>query len=98
MRSQGILRTYIIICRTLLIAGLAVAEMILLFYSVLFVPWESMKSRPQPGVLPAMDGSMYIESNHLSFISYNDCNYHQAVIWGAGDCDKQVGQLVLSRK
>lgn len=22
-----------------------------------------------------------IESNHLSFISYNDCNYHQAVIW-----------------
>lgn len=37
-----------------------------------FVPWESVKSRPQPGVLPAMDGSMYIESNHLSFISYND--------------------------
>ena len=29
-----------------------------------------------------MDGSMYIESNHLSFISYNDCNYHQAVISG----------------
>lgn len=28
-----------------------------------------------------MDGSMYIESNHLSFISYNDCNSCKAVLW-----------------
>ena len=27
-----------------------------------------LKNRPYPGLLPAMDGSMYIENNNLSFL------------------------------
>ena len=45
-----------------------------------------MKNRPQPGMHPAMDGSMYIESNHLSFISYNDCNFCKAMLWRTTSC------------
>lgn len=51
-----------------------------LFYFALFVlsvPGVQEENRPYPGLLPAMDGFKYIENNNLSFISYNDCNYHK---------------------
>ena len=43
---------------------------------------------------PAMDGSMYIESNHLSFISYNDCNFCKAMLWRTTGCGDGAVQPV----
>lgn len=37
-----------------------------------------------------------IKNNHLSFISYNDCNYHQAALWGTPYCGK-CGGIVCSK-
>ena len=32
---------------------------------IVSVPWVSLENRPYPGLLPAMDGSVYIENNKV---------------------------------
>ena len=63
-----------------------------LFYFVLFVlsvPGVQRKTvHDRSCSRPWAASYINIKNNHLSFISYNDCNYHQAVIWGTPGCGK----------